>query len=88
MRNQIHAEHLGGKFSGFFRRLGNFHAAAFAAAAGMNLRFHYDAGRAILEKAPGLHQARLRGFRPSGRAAQLLHTSREWPFPGTHVFSF
>ncbi len=50
MRDQLHAQHLVGEIGSFFRRLGDLHAAAFAAASGMNLRFHDDAGGAIAEQ--------------------------------------
>ena len=87
VRDQLHAEHLGGELAGFFGRLGDLHAAAFAAASSVNLRFHDDAGGAIAETALGPRRARLRGSRPSARGAPPLRTSREWLFPGTRVFS-
>ena len=53
VRHQLHAQHLAGKLSRFFHRLGNLHATALAAAAGMNLRFHHNSGRAGIEQVHG-----------------------------------
>ena len=41
-RDQLHAEDLFGQGCGFIRRFRELHAAGFAAAAGVNLRFHDD----------------------------------------------
>ena len=49
MRYQLHAQHLGRKFAGFVHRLGNFHAAAFTAASGVNLRFDHNSARPGVE---------------------------------------
>ena len=40
--DQIHAEHVRSDFGGFVGRMRELHAARFAAAAGVNLRFHDD----------------------------------------------
>ena len=42
MRDELHADHLRAIFSASLRRLGELDAAAFAAAAGMNLRLDDD----------------------------------------------
>ena len=42
MGDEFHAEHLARDFLCFIGTAGEFHAAAFAAAAGMNLCLHYD----------------------------------------------
>ena len=44
-------EHLLGDFRGLGGILGNLHSAAFAAAAGMNLRFHHHASADLLRGA-------------------------------------
>jgi hypothetical protein len=50
VRDQLHAKDFAGEFCGFFLRLGEFHAAALTASAGMYLRFNYDSGGAIVEQ--------------------------------------
>ena len=59
VRDQRHAEHLlgdFGRFRGIFRDL---HAAAFAAAAGVNLRLHHHAAADLLRRRFGfLHRVR------------------------------
>src|SRR5437763_1647068 len=42
MRDERHAEHIGRDLLRFFRRLGELDAAAFAAAAGVDLRLYHD----------------------------------------------
>lgn len=42
MRNELHAKHILGYGGGFFSRFGHLNASAFAAATGVNLRFHDD----------------------------------------------
>ena len=51
--DQLHAQYLGGELAGLIDRLGHLHAAAFAAASGMNLRFDNDSGRARVEQLAG-----------------------------------
>jgi len=46
VRLQHHAEDLAGPFAHFTRRFRHLHAAALAAAAGVNLRLHHNSGRA------------------------------------------
>ena len=41
VRHQLHAQHFGREIAGLVHRLGDLHAAALAAAAGMNLRLHH-----------------------------------------------
>ena len=53
VRDQRHAQHLLGQFNGLFRRLGDLHAAALAAASGVNLRLHHDSGCAFVEQVAG-----------------------------------
>ena len=87
VRDQRHAEHLAGQLAGLFHRLGDLHAAAFAAAAGVDLRFHHHAGGAASNK---LLRGRFGFFarcRPSRRAARRRHTSSGLLWPGTHEFS-
>ena len=50
VRDQLHAQHLVGDLGGVLGRLGNLHAAALAASAGVDLRFDYDSGGAIAEQ--------------------------------------
>ena len=50
VRDQRHADHLLRQFRGFIGVLGEFHAAALAAAAGMDLRFHDDASAQLLRR--------------------------------------
>ena len=50
VRDQLHAQHLVGELGGLFGRLGHLHAAALAASAGVDLRFDYDSGGAIVEQ--------------------------------------
>ncbi len=50
VRHQRHAEHLARQLGCRFRRLGDLHAAALAAPAGMNLRFHHHSGCAFAEQ--------------------------------------
>ncbi len=50
VRDQRHAEHLARQLGGFFRRLGDLHAAALAAPAGVDLRLDHDSGCAFVEQ--------------------------------------
>ena len=71
VRDQLHAQHLGGELAGLFGRLGDLDAAAFAAASGMNLRFDDDAGGAIAEevaRAASSASSRLSTICPRGTA--------------------
>jgi len=55
-RDKRHAQHFGGEFAGFGRRFRELHAAAFAAAAGVDLGFddHYLRAQALGRGASGL----------------------------------
>ena len=53
VRDQLHPEHLGGQLAGFFGRLGDLDAAAFAAAASVDLCFDDNAGGAVVEQRLG-----------------------------------
>ncbi len=56
-----HAEYLFGERSGFWSRLGEFHATAFTAPAGVDLRLDDDAARALVEQALGRGRGVLHG---------------------------
>ena len=49
VRDQLHAQHLGGELAGFVHRLGDLYAAALAAASGMDLRLDDNSGCAGIE---------------------------------------
>ena len=53
MRNKLHAKDVLYVGLGFFARAGNFHAAAFATASGVNLGFHHDARSAFGKQCAG-----------------------------------
>ncbi len=53
VRDQFHPEDLARQLAGFFRRLGDLHAAALAAASGMDLRLDDNAGRTLVEQGLG-----------------------------------
>ena len=53
MGDQLHAENLPGKFSGFFHALGDLYSATLAAAAGMNLGFDNQHPCAAAQKSLG-----------------------------------
>ena len=74
MRHQRHAQHLARQFGRFFHRLGDLHAAALAAAAGMNLGFHHHAGRA------GVEQASSRPLRPASRVSTISPRGTATPY--------
>ena len=69
MRHQLHAQHLVGEIARLAHRLGDLHAAAFAASAGMNLRLDHHAGRAGVEQFSG----RGLGFFPRSRHRPARH---------------
>ncbi len=87
VRDQRHAEHLGGNLSGLLHRLGDLHAAALATPAGVNLRLDYNSGCAIVEEFAGRRIGFLYALDHVSREAQPLHTSTEWTCPGTREFS-
>ncbi len=72
MRDQLHAQHLAGEIGGLVHRLGDLHAAAFAAASGVDLRLHHDSGCAGTQQLFGDRFGFL--ARAGHRSARNCHT--------------
>ena len=71
----------------FGERLGDLDAAALAAAAGMDLRFDYNAGCARVEQRFGCRFCFFALWLPWSRAERRHHISSECLLPDTHEFS-
>ena len=81
MRHQRHAQDFARQLGGFLDRLGDLHAAALAAPAGMDLGLDHNARGAGVEKLLGCGFRRFRGlghFSARHRDAILLQDSLAW----------